>query len=469
MRSGEANDGPKVPNRSRASKVQQNVLTIIGGTDRTNVATELEALGDKTAATLATSFERLLRSVCSRILTQPQAGSAETWIFHMLVGDGIPTNEAAAKLLLACIAQKALAPGTRYLLMVVKCATHQAALSAKSAVEGRAAKVAGGELWKSISGVSVRLYKYVINDYFEEFVAAVRTWLLEKLVMQKHDEMDEAGIAEARAVQNLYTQHVIPDSMLRLWNNGFRAGPRHRVRPGEDPNEERPRVLHEFIQWIVTHHLRVDSSPTLTRFFTFRECVDNMFGMQLIGLPDHFQLKAIKPRKENQKRLKFIKDFFKNKESTQIVRRCCLAFQLTGGMEATVSEIHRPDKIPPMVKLVKGEVAEEVQDRLRRLLEIMAECDPELDLAPATSTLLAVAIDLERRLSAYVAYPYAMCGMCRKYFKQTYQKNAENFVTADPKDLDVGVGLQLFQMAWKNAQIPLDAVHWLLTKAWQFH
>ena len=82
----------------------------------------------------------------------------------MLVGDGIPTNEAAAKLLLACIAQKALAPGTRYLLMVVKCATHQAALSAKSAVEGRAASVAGGELWKSISGVSVRLYKYVIND-----------------------------------------------------------------------------------------------------------------------------------------------------------------------------------------------------------------------------------------------------------------------------------------------------------------
>ena len=138
-------------------------------------------------------------------------------------------------------------------------------------------------------------------------------------------------------------------------------------------------------------------------------------------------------------------------------------------MEATVSEIHRPDKIPPMVKLVKGEVAEEVQDRLRRLLEIMAECDPELDLAPATSTLLAVAIDLERRLSAYVAYPYAMCGMCRKYFKQTYQKNAENFVTASPQDLDVGVGLQLFEMAWKNAKNPLEAVHWLLTKAWQFH
>ena len=113
--------------------------------------------------------------------------------------------------------------------------------------------------------------------------------------MLKHDEVDAAGSAQALALKKLYTHHVIPDSMLRLWNNGFREGPRHRVRPGEDPNEERPRVLHEFIQWIVTHHLRVDSSPTSTRFFTFRECVDNMFGMQLIGLPDHVKLKTIKP------------------------------------------------------------------------------------------------------------------------------------------------------------------------------
>ena len=92
-----------------------------------------------------------------------------------------------------------------------------------------------------------------------------------------------------------------------------------------------------------------------------------------------------------------------------------------------------------------------------------------LDLAPATSTLLAGAIDLERRSSAYVAYPYAMCGMCKKYFKQTYIKNALNFLSASRNDLDVGVGLQLFEMAWKNAKnnSQLEALNWLLTKAWQ--
>ena len=97
----------------------------------------------------------------------------------------------------------------------------------------------------------------------------------------------------------------------------------------------------------------------------------------------------------------------------------------------------------------------------------MAECDPELDLAPATSTLLAVAIDLERRLSAYVAYPYAICGMCKKYFQHTHFDNEAKFLHAPLHDLDVGVGQQLYEMAWKNGS-QLEAMNWLLTKAWQF-
>ena len=163
-------------------------MTISG---RKDVATELEALGDKSAKTLATSFERLLRSVATSIVPapQPQAGRAvlEIWVIHILVGDGIPTNEAAAKLLLSCIEERELAPGTRYFLIVVKCATHQSGLSARSAVEGRAAAAAGGELYQIISGVTVRLFKYVICDYFEEFVASVREWLLQKLEVLPHE------------------------------------------------------------------------------------------------------------------------------------------------------------------------------------------------------------------------------------------------------------------------------------------
>ena len=82
---------------------------------------ELEALGDKTAATLATNHERLLRSVVAGILPQPQAeglrrpqaAATEAWILHVHVGDGTGTNDAVGKTLWACVKQEPLA-GARH-------------------------------------------------------------------------------------------------------------------------------------------------------------------------------------------------------------------------------------------------------------------------------------------------------------------------------------------------------------------
>lgn len=106
LRSGDAL-GVAIPRRSRASKVQQNVVELITNVGSLDIPTELEALGDKTAATLATCFERLLRSIAANVLppTSPRAASTEpeTWLFHIIVGDGIATNEAAAKLLWSCM------------------------------------------------------------------------------------------------------------------------------------------------------------------------------------------------------------------------------------------------------------------------------------------------------------------------------------------------------------------------------
>ena len=90
--------------------------------------------------------------------------------------------------------------------------------------------------------------------------------------------------------------------MLALWNNGL-GTMRHRLKLGEDPVEERPRVVNLFVQWVVKHLLHVDSHPTLSRFFTFRGCTDRMLTMLLIGMPrDVLKVRSIKPRKENQKR-----------------------------------------------------------------------------------------------------------------------------------------------------------------------
>ena len=73
LRSRQA-DAMEVARRSRASKVQQNAVFFHDECCSLDIPTELEALGDKTAATLATSFEGLVRSVASNVLNLPAGG-----------------------------------------------------------------------------------------------------------------------------------------------------------------------------------------------------------------------------------------------------------------------------------------------------------------------------------------------------------------------------------------------------------
>ena len=120
-------------------------------------------------------------------------------------------------------------------------------------------------------------------------------------------------------------------------------------------------MVAKFVQWIVKHLLHVDSSPTLSRFFTFRDCTDRMLTMLLIGMPAHaLKVRGVKPRKENQKRLGNVLLFFKHPEAPQALRRISLTFQLTGGVEAMVSEmqaircvIPAAGKTPPLVRLCR--------------------------------------------------------------------------------------------------------------------
>lgn len=148
LRSGDVWDGPDVPRRARASKVQQHVLSVVVGHRQWEIPTEMEALGDKRAGTLATSLDSLLRrtwaAVARGLANVNRGGQGDIWIVHHLVGDGIATNEAATRILWSCAQERPLGPSVRYFLIVVKCATHQAALSAKYAVIGGAAELAGG-------------------------------------------------------------------------------------------------------------------------------------------------------------------------------------------------------------------------------------------------------------------------------------------------------------------------------------
>ena len=83
----------------------------------------------------------------------------------------------------AAVKVSPLAPGVRYFLLAIKCVSHQINLAAKGAVMGPAAAVgrnigsAPRAVTDRISGAATRLFKYLCNDYYEEFAQSVRDWV----------------------------------------------------------------------------------------------------------------------------------------------------------------------------------------------------------------------------------------------------------------------------------------------------
>ena len=133
--------------------MQLHVMTLAVGHHRNEVPTELEALGDKSTNTLATSLEGALRGALRGVLPTNTRGP-EIWLVHFLIGDAIPTNDSAARVLWASVQQRPLGERIRYFLGVIKCMTHQTGLSAKSGLIGPAAATAGCALMCYARGFS---------------------------------------------------------------------------------------------------------------------------------------------------------------------------------------------------------------------------------------------------------------------------------------------------------------------------
>jgi hypothetical protein len=440
LRSGDARDGPKMPRRGRASKVQLHVVTLATGFFRREIPTELEALGDKTAGTLATVLEGTMRGILRGVLPNKQSGP-EIWVVHMLIGDAVPTNGAAAKLMWASAKHIPIGERVRYFLLVVVCMVHQVGLSAKNGVVGVAASTAGGTLYKEITGVATRLFKYLLNDYYEEFVTNTKNWVERTLLNPgQHNDAERTLLGRGQDVHRLralYTAHVVPDAMVDLWSNGV----------DNLSVASRPELVQRVVTFLVKCLLTPDEHPTLTRFFSFRRLIDAMLTMDLLGLPlNVFKLTKVKPREENQQRLKIVRDFFSDPEASQVLRRAALVFQLTGGLEAFTAAKPKEGQPPPVVAFAKGEAQNIVEQRLRRLFASMHN-DPLLQVGPATSNLLGVAADLILRFNKLLEHPFALCRLCRRWFPTTFLRSILDFLHADAKRLDVGVGAQLRDIA----------------------
>ena len=87
--------------RGLYSKIQNNAVTVSIGATNIEWPTELQPLASKDGQTLATAMlevmENLLAPMRAGVAASPDAGR---YVVHLLIGDGVNTNENAAKKLL---------------------------------------------------------------------------------------------------------------------------------------------------------------------------------------------------------------------------------------------------------------------------------------------------------------------------------------------------------------------------------
>ena len=252
LRLRSSDDNGAMPSRSRSSKVQQHSVFVqtLGQEGSLRFLTELDALSNKSAVVLANSLHKVLRdaaAVVGKAFSESAAVRQESaalrqrpWLMHILVSDGLGTNEAAAKIVLSWILANPLPNDLRYFVVLVKCANHQVNLAVSSVVCGRAALIGvqncsieegnplaqrprrhdPGSCASNVCGATVRLYKVLISDYYADFLAN-----LQEIVSRLRACSPSAGRHAARqrweGLSKLYGPSVFPPGLLDVLNGGL--------------------------------------------------------------------------------------------------------------------------------------------------------------------------------------------------------------------------------------------------------
>ena len=279
---------------------------------------ELEGLADKTAATLATSLEKVTRATAALVGDAIPSGTvgagqgAARYVFtHILVGDGIATNARAARILRAAAQENPPHGNLWYLLLVVVCASHSTNLTVASVARGRIAQSAlanaavgagGGQsaadardraqsesaVHRQACGMIVRYNKYLVNDYYSEFRANLRGWAGALQIQAPAGRRAEAA-ERASALQRLYTERVLPNAALAVLNNGVTYREHCVPAPAaaecaRDPAAYKRLLVEQLVGCLRPRLLNVSEHPTETRFFTFRQHEEAALLLVLLGV-----------------------------------------------------------------------------------------------------------------------------------------------------------------------------------------
>ena len=471
-----------LPSRSRSSKVQQHCVWLhLVGQVVIRWFADLDPLGDKTAKTLACSLRKVLLPIAEAVSAGLHGYDMRPWVFHILVGDAVPTNGAAARILLAWVRQCPLPSRPRYFLLVVQCASHQANLAVKSTVIGRAGFVAAQHSkafrhmhWDqrlqrgatfpgtSVCGALVRFFKYLVSDYYSDFSANLRD-IANSVELGPPCENGEGQ--RWKRLSRLYGQSVIPEQLLVFLNRGLDSRT-HSMPAGLRTDEEKEHleeVRDGLYDLLMKRLLCVDEHPTLSRMFTFTIHLEAFLLMHFLGcVEDLVKLRKANSRDHAKKRVTKVLAFFASPSTGQYLRRTALSLQLVAHVNALCAQLKEGPE-PLLVRLGRGSVITTVSQDFGNVLASL-HLDHELDVAGAFTLLLGTAVELLIRYQQYLIWPVAAWALCQKYNADGYLTACHDFLLKDKESLDEGFGLALQRLAQAAGDTEASQINWLTSR-----
>ena len=126
-------DAPTL-SRARSSKIQNHSLSLICGQKNIPWFCELQPMSKKDAASVATSIIKVITGVLEATVST----GGKYKLLHMMTGDSINTNTAAARMVLHWFLQQSpFRQNLLYRLLWLRCAAHKANLVTVTAITGR--------------------------------------------------------------------------------------------------------------------------------------------------------------------------------------------------------------------------------------------------------------------------------------------------------------------------------------------
>ena len=320
-----------------------------------------------------------------------------------------------------------------------------------------------------VCGVAVRMAKYLINDYYSEFLGNVRDWASRlRIVPPAEARPNEAGKVDK--LYQLYGERVFPKAVLSVLNNG--CGVLEHALTADtsaehdrDSDEYKRGLIATLVEVVRDRILVVSEHPTYTRFFTFREHIEAFALLDLLGChEDIIKLVSVSARAKNTFRIRRVNQFFRRADARDYLRRTVLCLRLTGAVHDMAAATVDKGKAPMLVRFARGEGRQAVNSGVAEILGSL-HLDPDLDNVSATTAVLGTGVDLLLRLRRYELYPFKMSLMCSAW-NEHHGTACLEFLNAKEEELDVGCGLPLQREALHQGS-EAEALRWLQSPSCQ--